>query len=760
MGYRFTYAVIVLFAVTWLHVFGLVAKAQEAKSPLPTEQQRQAVMGLLREVYGAEYLAAETAVGKSALATKILTAAKDTKDPVSKYAMLRLVNDIAIQASDVELIEEVITAVNENYDADAVGMRLDALEKVVKKIEPNAEASVIAAVVAFCEAAIDRDEYQSATRLLTAASQGSHSEPIREEMSAIAERVRWRQVEYENVRPHTNALEENPEDPDANLAVGKYHCFVRNDWETGLLNLAKGSDDGLRSIAELELSGIGGSGSQIEIADRWWQFAQSVPFNESKRVKLHAGYFYQKAIPTLQGLQRAKSEARLKEAESLGEIVNPDRAVAKPAGPVAPQLVPMKEEKIVYDLPASFSDVVVGGSGRYLIFRFDTLKKLGFFDVYARDITHYVPLESADMRFTAGAKNFFIADRVQNRLERWSLETFQREATVRLPLQHPVEVLAMGSASEGLIYAGASAEAGVFLDSRTLKRVSFDVVDHQYQRSAKVEGAGPETRVRVSADGRSFAMWRTGVSPGGFRTYIVIPPIIHTFYKHDTMGYIEPNFDGELMYTSRGVYTNQTKDFLANDGNFAKSFRIPAVTGSYSVAVPRSDDQEKKTANPVHVMVQGQADPILTIPGVAIRPGEYGDFHPKELLTLGRRIYFFPNANLLVTLPEADQSLVLHRVDLQKMLDDSGIDYLYVVSFPPSEVRAGATYKYQIEAKSKHANLRYEIVSGPPGMLVSPQGLVSWRTSRRNLGTQEVIVRIQDDQAQQTTHTFSVNTVP
>ncbi len=40
-------------------------------------------------------------------------------------------------------------------------------------------------------------------------------------------------------------LKESPDDPAANLAVGSYLCFNKDQWERGLPMLAKGSDPAL-----------------------------------------------------------------------------------------------------------------------------------------------------------------------------------------------------------------------------------------------------------------------------------------------------------------------------------------------------------------------------------------------------------------------------------------------------------------------------------------------------------------------------------
>lgn len=734
--------------------------AQQVKLPPPSEEQRNEVMGLLSEVYKSEYVAAKTSKQKSSLASKILVAAKETKDNVARYAMLKLAIDIAVQAADTEIVTEAIDMMDQQYEIDEPAVRLSALSSTVKRINVSTEPAALDAVVQYSLAAIDRNDYESALTLLGGSTIYFREPSSRRTLNNLISRVRLLRSQYDNVSEHLDTLEDQPDDPEANLAVGKYRCFGRDQWPIGLRNLANGSDERLKAIATWELAGAEKGEQQVRIADGWWAYAESIEGEEARLSKLRAGAFYRLAASSLQGLQRAKAAARFREAQSLGDIPDVTPGVEPPADPPADDgPAPMTEPKVVYDLPAGFTDVVVGGSGQYLIFRLDALKKLAFFDVFAREVTQYVDIDTSDVRFTAGANEFFIAKRPENVVERWSLQSFKRLSVVKLPLEHPINALVMGSASDGPIYAGAQQGQGLFLAARSLRPIPFEVIDHNYNRVGELQGAGPESRVRASANGRVFAMWRTNVSPGGFRTYVVSDRLVHTFYDHDTMGYIEPSPDGELMYTSRGVFTNQTKEYLANEGNQATSFRVPAITGNYAIGIPRDDSQKKKKTNPVHILVSGQVDPILTIPDVSIRAGEYGDFHGREIMTLAKRVYLLPQADLLITLPESNKSLVLHRLDLEQELEDSGVDYLYVASRPPPAVQSGATYRYQIEAKSKSGDVEFEMVSGPSSMKVSKDGLVTWRTPRRSNEEHDVIVSIRDSGGQQRTHAFRVSVV-
>ena len=48
-------------------------------------------------------------------------------------------------------------------------------------------------------------------------------------------------------------LKANPGDTAAHLALGRYFCLVKGDWEAGLPHLAQGDDPDLKALAEEDL---------------------------------------------------------------------------------------------------------------------------------------------------------------------------------------------------------------------------------------------------------------------------------------------------------------------------------------------------------------------------------------------------------------------------------------------------------------------------------------------------------------------------
>lgn len=409
-------------------------------------------------------------------------------------------------------------------------------------------------------------------------------------------------------------------------------------------------------------------------------------------------------------------------------------------------------------LPAKFQDVIVGGAGRYLFFQMGDIKKLAVFDVAKREIVHELPLEEADSRIAAGAEHLYIAVRRENVIQRWSLDGFNKELTAKLPFQTPVEEIATGSHATGVIYAGSADKNGVLLSPKTLKPASLKVLDHTGRRPADPLPGAERSIVRASANGRTFCLLSTRYSPGDFRTLVVMGGVVHSFRRGESVSYMAPDSRGELIFTPKGIFTDQSKEFRLSNGLFAKRFQMPAVGGSYSVSVDREDRAKHENAT-VNIHVGSAAEPFLSLKNITVRPGDYSDFHAQNRLTLDRRVLYFSDSNLLVTLPKSDDLLVLNEVDLDAELRKTGDDYLHVVSRPPQYVKRGQRFQYQLEVKSSNSGVTYTLESGPSGMRVADDGLLSWRVPRRVGEPYDAVITVSNDSGRETTHALRLTII-
>ena len=118
------------------------------------------------------------------------------------------------------------------------------------------------------------------------------------------------------VEEAVDTLDKNPTDPAANLAVGKYRCFTKNQWNKGIPMLALGDDPALKDLALKELKGLTDALGQAKLGDAWWDLGERKNGLAQKNIQGHAASWYRQALPGLTGLATEKVEKRLKTIET------------------------------------------------------------------------------------------------------------------------------------------------------------------------------------------------------------------------------------------------------------------------------------------------------------------------------------------------------------------------------------------------------------------------------------------------------------
>ena len=273
--------------------------AQE-RNPVPGKEESRASLDLVREIYGDRYDAARSQKAKSELAREILDAADLEKDVVATHVLLELGRNIAINAGEVDLTIDFVNRLCDQYQVDAEDQRIKALTRLCAKVPVDQTESMIERVGDACDSAIEKDRYGSIGQLvkalvkLTVRSRESEYREIALEMQK--QLVVMRDL-HEKVRPYLKNLEKNPADPEANLVVGKYYCFVKGVWTAGMECLAKSGEADFQSIAKLELQSPMTAESRLELADQWWELSARQE-NEDEKVlmMIRAGNHYKDSI--------------------------------------------------------------------------------------------------------------------------------------------------------------------------------------------------------------------------------------------------------------------------------------------------------------------------------------------------------------------------------------------------------------------------------------------------------------------------------
>ena len=306
------------------------------RSTVPTDEQQKPVLATLRETYAlSEH---RTIDQKLELARELFNVASDTSDSIEKFVLLRGTTSFAAQGGDVGLMLKAVDEIDRYFEIDRLEIGQKALLGFAKAASSdNAVASLSAATTRFIEEAIAADRVDLASELADSVYSATVTRPFavkfRKQLNDQRKQVSELYSQWKKIRDAQALLKTNPDDPNANLVIGKLKCFTNNDWETGLLYLAKSNDPLLSSLAKRETtSPPKTTRDQIALADAWWEAAQSASSTDRLGFVTRAARWYRLAQPEVtSGIDKVKIEKRLKEIAERVATLDPGPRVNNPS---------------------------------------------------------------------------------------------------------------------------------------------------------------------------------------------------------------------------------------------------------------------------------------------------------------------------------------------------------------------------------------------------------------------------------------------
>lgn len=301
--------------------------AVATKPSVPDTDARRPIDERLRELFGKELQSAKTSSERRALGEKLFAqAGKFADDPVARYVAAEMACRLAAEAGEIELCGQWVDWLAERYAVSALAMKAEMYEKLLAALPAGDQSAatvqnVVKKAGGLARDAARADDYDTADRLarlaLSAARRTRDPALLREATNESRELDRQR-ARYGAVRAALEALAEKPDDPAANLAVGRWYCFVHEDWAKGLPALVKGEDAELAELArdELEsssLSGAEAAARRAALADRWLALAAKQRGADQPAMESRARDHYAAALPELTGLEKLRVEKQLDE---------------------------------------------------------------------------------------------------------------------------------------------------------------------------------------------------------------------------------------------------------------------------------------------------------------------------------------------------------------------------------------------------------------------------------------------------------------
>jgi regulation of enolase protein 1 (concanavalin A-like superfamily) len=289
-------------------------KTAVAEKPAPAEKdlrkpptgddlakEREAV----KQEYKADYDKLTTPKDRSDLADKLRAAAVASKDkPDRQYALLIEARDLAARGDDFAASKRIIDETAAAFAIDPKEAKEAALlaAGATFSTKTAAKAYLAEAAPLLREARAD-DDYDRVAPLLPAVRKAS-TEAHDADMARTAASLEKLQKEFEAVKKDVQILKEKPDDPEANLAVGKFYSFQKQDWDKGGPLLAKSGNLALATAATKDADAPTDVAEQIALADSWMKLANGIGPGTRRR----AYHWYTKALPNLSD----KEEERVK----------------------------------------------------------------------------------------------------------------------------------------------------------------------------------------------------------------------------------------------------------------------------------------------------------------------------------------------------------------------------------------------------------------------------------------------------------------
>jgi hypothetical protein len=306
-------------------------KRKDGKAPVasgkrqpPEKAELDEAVGKIKEsdTFKADYAKVKGGAGSvrdlKALAENLPREGQQAKDdPVRRYALLAEARDRAADAAEAVLCLRAVDEMAADFAFDVRAAKATAMQQVGKVVyNPAAATPALAAMLPLLDEARDADEHEAAALLLAPVRQTARATgdakliKAAEEHIAQAERLK---KEYDAVREDVRKLKDSPEDADANLAVGRYLCFHKHDWDKALPLLARGSDAALADAAKRELASPASAPDRAALAEAWDRCAAAAPAAARPLVHRRAYAWYCKAMPDLGRDELPKVEKRVAE---------------------------------------------------------------------------------------------------------------------------------------------------------------------------------------------------------------------------------------------------------------------------------------------------------------------------------------------------------------------------------------------------------------------------------------------------------------
>lgn len=314
---------------------------------IPDKDQVALAKQKIAEIFLDDYESAnsETGFEKYAklndLSKRIMELQTKTSDTVEKYAIFEVAIDISRKSCFAVEALEIVAQFENQYEVDGLSIRMqhfdywyNELPRAVRGREAVETLYINLAKLArpFVDQMVENKRWELAydfSMLVRRLYIRGGDRDSADKLTEAFPKLEWQRDEERKVNRFLTDLVLDPDQPDKQLAVGCYFCFLMDQWQKGLMHLNQSNHADLINCVTQDLeSALATDKPDAEklttnelVGDLWWELANDDKLKQYRdAIYKRAEYHYLKALVDAKGITRAKLLERIRFVTPLPNI--------------------------------------------------------------------------------------------------------------------------------------------------------------------------------------------------------------------------------------------------------------------------------------------------------------------------------------------------------------------------------------------------------------------------------------------------------
>jgi hypothetical protein len=306
---------------------GLLGSDSSAKAPVPDKESLLEARKKVLDLYADDF-AATGFLGQQEFAGKLVADAYSTGDEALRYVLLEEASQLGARNGDGNVVLSALSEINNDYEIEYWDLLVDQLGAAQKNAKWGvALGTITSSLFEAINLAAGQEQYEIAVRLsndgfkaakkLGAENQVGLFDDYRRQ---LVEMVEWNELGPKSLKK----LESDPDSAKDHLAVARWLCFVKGDWEAGVEHLAKSGSSKLARLAQKDLElDVQQQEDVLSLADDWYDIGKNNKGTARRALLSRAHHWYAVAKDLSSGLDREKARQRIIELQPLLEFFDP-----------------------------------------------------------------------------------------------------------------------------------------------------------------------------------------------------------------------------------------------------------------------------------------------------------------------------------------------------------------------------------------------------------------------------------------------------